>query len=774
MLLSLSLSPIAQTCHRVVLRHEPRQVSRHVSRRLSHHFPLTCLAACLASLAALPQAEAQTAAATASQATPLAEITTTATRTERRVDSVPGTVTVTTAADAQVRGLRDLKDLFRFEVDLSVRAASPRFSAALGTGGRAGNEGINIRGLEGNQVLMLVDGVRVPQAFSFGAFATGRGDYLSVDTLQTAEVLRGPASTQFGSDGLAGALALRTIEPADVLKPGGKLGGFVRVGVDDLSDTRAVNVAGAWRSGALQTLLVLGARRFNEVQTQASNAALNSTRTTPNPLDAQRTSLLAKLRWAVTPTQQLGVTFEGTRQQVDTDVISARSAPPLVATSALDLKAFDKVERSRASLEWKLDDLNAALLQQAEARVYVQDAKTAQLSLEDRNIAADRVRNNVYRERVAGFSTLLVGSLGSLGSQRFSAGVDGSRTEVTALRDGSVPPFGETFPSRPFPDTGYTLLGAFLQDEIDLDFGNGLARFTLIPALRLDRYELQPDATGYTGGAVVKLADSAATPRLGVLWRISEALTPYAQWSRGFRAPTPDQVNNGFTNVASGYRSIGNSQIKPERAESVEIGVRGRLGPQRTLRWQVAAFDNRYTDFISQVQVGGNFTPADPAVFQSINLAGARIAGAEARVRWAVAPGWNVNAAAAASRGTTTRSGLVVRLASIEPAKATLGLAYERGAWAGRADALFVRGKKPGDLPAATPASFAPPSYTTLDLATSFKPVAALTLSLSVANLFDDTYWRYSDVRGVSSTSAVLDAFTAPGRSVTLQARLDF
>lgn len=106
--------------------------------------------------------------------------------------------------------------------------ASPRFSAALASTGRAGNEGLNIRGLEGNQVLLLVDGVRVPQAFSFGAFAVGRGDYLFIEATQTAKVLRGPASTQFGSDGLACAFALRTLEPADLLERVAASAGFAR------------------------------------------------------------------------------------------------------------------------------------------------------------------------------------------------------------------------------------------------------------------------------------------------------------------------------------------------------------------------------------------------------------------------------------------------------------------------------------------------------------------------------------------------------------------
>ena len=104
----------------------------------------------------------------AGAATTLPPVVNTATRTDRRADEVPATVTTQSARQIEAAGARDIKDLFRNEVDLSVRAAPGRFSAAGGSTGRAGNEGINIRGLEGNQVLMLVDGIRVPGGFKIG------------------------------------------------------------------------------------------------------------------------------------------------------------------------------------------------------------------------------------------------------------------------------------------------------------------------------------------------------------------------------------------------------------------------------------------------------------------------------------------------------------------------------------------------------------------------------------------------------------------------------
>ena len=53
---------------------------------------------------------------------------------------------------------------------MAVRTAGLHFGAALGTGGRSGHEGIGIRRLDRNQVLTLVDRVRVPRAFNAGAF----------------------------------------------------------------------------------------------------------------------------------------------------------------------------------------------------------------------------------------------------------------------------------------------------------------------------------------------------------------------------------------------------------------------------------------------------------------------------------------------------------------------------------------------------------------------------------------------------------------------------
>lgn len=707
---------------------------------------------------------AQQASDTEGAVTRLNEITVSSTRTERRVDKAPNTVTVTSASKIEQDGARDIKDVFRDELDVTVRAAPTRFTAAGAATGRAGNEGINIRGLEGNQVLMMVDGIRVPNSFSFGSFATGRGDFLDVDGIKTVEVLRGPASTQFGSDGLAGAVSFRTLDPSDLLKSGQSTGGFARSSYASIDRSWSNTLGVAGTNGQWQGMLLGSYRQGHEVGNKGDNDAQNVNRTTPNPVDYNNRYLLGKAFLTVDPTQQVGLTFETQNRKQNTEVYSARAVPPLTSTSTLDLDTRDQIDRNRVSLEHRFNDLNAQWVQRAETRVYWQDAKVSQLATEDRNTATDRTRDNSYSTKVAGFSTLLESNLTGALNQRLTYGVDWSKAEITGLRDGTVPPFGETFPTKPFPDTTYTLGGAFVQSEIEA------GKFSIIPGLRFDHYNLSPSAAGYTGGTAVALSGQAVTQRLGVVWQLAPSFAPYSQLAKGFRAPTPDQVNNGFTNAASGYTSIGNPNLKAENADSIEIGFRGKV---ESVRYSVAAFDNRYKDFISQQAVSGAGTPADPTVFQYINLANAHIHGVEARAEWQIDKLWKANAGIAYSKGDSEANGVKTPLDTIQPLKAVFGVRYDDALWGARANLVYSEGKDSSQI-STTTAQFAPPSYTVLDLGFYWKPIRNLTVNANLNNAFDTKYWRWSDARGLASSSTVTDAYTAPGRNAQVSVRYDF
>jgi len=713
----------------------------------------------LALLASFSAAHAQTAPAT-EDSHRLGEVTVSATRTERKVDSVPNTVSVYGRRDLQARDARDLKDLLEGEVDVAVRSVAPRFTAAGASTGRAGNEGINIRGLEGNQVLMMVDGIRLPQSFSFGAFASGRADYLDMDSLAAAEVLRGPASTQFGSDGLAGALSLSTLSPEDLLRGGKTFAGFLSSSALTVDQSWKVSAAVAGASGDWQGLLMLTSRRGHEVKNQGDNESLNANRTAPNPADTESNTLLAKAGLRLNAQHRLMATLEARERKVNTEVFSARAANPTASTAVIDLDARDELQRQRFSLEHRFEDLNAPWLQSAKTHVYVQNSETRQYATEDRLSAADRIRDGRYKERLIGLSSQ---AQTQLAGQRLSYGLDVSRNRIEGLRDGTVAPAGETFPNKPFPDTDYTLAGAFVQDEIEA------GDFSVIPGLRFEHYSLKPKAAGYTG-TIVKLSDQAVTPRLGLIWRATPNLQPYAQWALGFRAPTPDQVNNGFTNPIQGYTSIGNANLKPEHANSLELGLRGKLDGDK-LRWQLSAYHNRYRDFIKQQQVSG--PPTTPLMtFQYINLNEVQIEGVEARVMWQPIAGLDLSGAWAKARGHSTAAGIDTPLDTVQPQRFSLSARYEIGDWNLQAKWMHAAAKKAAD--SALASNFLTPSHDVIDVGGSFKLTPSVTVAAFITNLTDKKYWRWADVQNNSAAGLLPDAYTAPGRQFQLSLRADF
>ena len=695
----------------------------------------------------------------------LSDITVSATRSARKVDDVPSSVSVITGATIQKEGARSLKEIFRNELDVTVPVGPTRFGVGGAPTGRGGQEGVNIRGLGGNQVLMLVDGIRIPNGFSFGPFSTGRGDFLDIDGLKSVEVLRGPASTQYGSDGLAGAVTFKTLDPSDLLGRGQNVGGFARLGYASIDQAGSGALAVAGKNEKWQALVLGSYRQGHETDNKANNDAKNIDRTTPNPVDYNNRYLLGKAILTIDAAQQLGLTIESQRRSQHTEVFSARAAAPVPLRGLTGLTTQDTIERDRLSLEHRYNDVNATWIQSAETRLYWQDAKVNQYATEQRNRAPERIRDNTFRTQVVGVATQFQTNLTGWVNQRLSYGLDLSQAHISAMRDGTFAPYGSKFPSRPFPDTTYTLGGAFFQSEIEL------GAVSVIPGVRFDRYAIDPSTKGYENRALASLSGQAVTPRIGAVWRLASGFAPYAQLARGFRAPTPEQVNNGFANLASGYTSVGNPGLKPEYADSLEIGFRGK---SHGLRYSLAGFENRYQNFISQEVIGGGGRPSNPTIYQYVNLTKAKIQGVVAQVELKVGQRWTVQTGAAYLKGDSQINGVSAPINSVQPFKAMFGLQYDAGEWGGQATVLYSAAKDPSRIAPGRTSQFASPDYTVLDLGVYWKPSTNLTLNANLNNALDTKYWRWSDVSGLTENSRIADAYTAAGRTVQVSLRYDF
>jgi hemoglobin/transferrin/lactoferrin receptor protein len=113
----------------------------------------------VASLMIAPTACAYASHANYSDVAFLEPISIIATKGERPILETPSSVSVINYDEIKRKNSKDVKDLFEEELDIEVRSQSARFGVAAGTG-RSGQESINIRGLEGNQVLIMIDGIQ--------------------------------------------------------------------------------------------------------------------------------------------------------------------------------------------------------------------------------------------------------------------------------------------------------------------------------------------------------------------------------------------------------------------------------------------------------------------------------------------------------------------------------------------------------------------------------------------------------------------------------------
>ena len=159
--------------------------------------PSRAAATSLALAAALPAAFAQT--------LELKETVVTATRSPTRADELVSDVTVIDRQAIEASTARTLPELL-------ARTAGLQMSA---NGGLGKVSSVFIRGAENRHTILMVDGVRLSSA------TTGNPswDSIPVDMIERIEVLKGPASALYGSEGVGGVVQIFLRKGAEGFHP---------------------------------------------------------------------------------------------------------------------------------------------------------------------------------------------------------------------------------------------------------------------------------------------------------------------------------------------------------------------------------------------------------------------------------------------------------------------------------------------------------------------------------------------------------------------------
>ncbi|MEL7312634.1 MAG: TonB-dependent receptor, partial [Pseudomonadota bacterium] len=412
-------------------------------------------------------------------------------------------------------------------------------------------------------------------------------------------------------------------------------------------------------------------------------------------------------------------------------------------------------------------------------RVFHQESETSQDTIEDRETlvfgapgAVRRNRGFVFDQKLQGAELNLASSFDWLGvTHALSYGFEYERAETEQIRIGTetdlisgqtsntVGP--DTFPVRDFPVSRTSRTGVYLQNAIRI------GDVTLLPGVRYDRFTLdpRPDAiflADNPGIESVAIDDAQVSPKFGATWQMTDSVQIYGQYSEGFRAPPVNDVNIGFTNLQFGYTALPNPDLRSESSRGLESGI--RINTQ-TGRYEFAAFETRYDDFIESLQVVG-FDPILQVIqFQSINLGNVRIRGAEFSGSYqpaALPDGFQIRLAAAYAEGENRDNNQPVN--SIAPLNGVFGVDYLSPAEQWGLSALARGAARQDDLNETQGELLSPAGYVIYDMTGFWKPTEATRLRFGVFNLTDHAFTPYLDVQGIPSDTVDAIRFQRPGR----------
>ncbi len=721
----------------------------------------------------------------------LREVVVSGSRHEQYLEDLAASIEVVGEKKIELNQIQDIRDLTKDLPNVSVSRAPVRFAntGPANSTGRDGNSGFNIRGLGGNRVLMMVDGVRVPHSYVFGSNAYGR-DYLSIDLVKRVEVVRGPASALYGSDAMAGLVNFITYEPGDFLKPVGgeprSVGG--RVAASWTGDDNGVSLAGTIAGQASETvqwMLTASGRKSDGVETMGTNDAPNGDRTTANPQDLRNTALMAKLVIQPDASNKHILAYEHVGKKTDVNLLTSRTKTPYtgsasaIAGAILDEQASSDMVKDRLTwnARYRLDSVWADNLQTLAG---VQYATAEQNATTDRKTLPDRVRQSSYKEttlQLTAQADKLVEMTPSWGKQRVTYGIDYATGKISNYTDGVNPLPPEVFPLKRFPDTQESSIALYGQAEWLSE------RWSITPGLRVDWFKIDVTSQDlfYPPAKLParSLAGSAISPKLGVMYRPEPNWSVYGNYAGGFRAPNANQVNGYFENMAEQVVILPNPDLKPETSRTIEMGLRGRWG---AFSLEGAAFYGQFDNLIvDNVLQSGTGVAGDPKLFQTVNADKAVIQGFEFKgsYDWGPVYGGRLSTpfAYGQAKGRITTTGQPLN--SIDPAKLVLGLNYEALAWTLRLDIIGFASKKLEDIDSGSlvkppNTQIGLPGGATADLYGQWRIRKDLRLNVGLMNLTNAKYWQWSDVQGLPSSTTVLDAYSQPGRHFTLALVADF
>ncbi|MBO2598100.1 MULTISPECIES: TonB-dependent hemoglobin/transferrin/lactoferrin family receptor [Shewanella] len=439
----------------------------------------------------------------------------------------------------------------------------------IANGPRASAQQVEIRGLSGQRVLQTIDGAR--QNTSAGHRGTF---FMDPELLSSVEVVRGPASSLWGSGAIGGVVSQNTKSAREMLDEGQSFGGYLKQGYETNGQRSKSSGAIYGTKGSIDWLL-------NGSYSDGDNIKAGNDNTLENSASRSRSGL-AKFGWQLDEAQRLQLS--GRINEISEAV---PSNPATDVSNSVPLVRRDSKD-SNLTLDYSLAPSSNALLD-LDAKFYWN--KT---DYDENRLTKGQFDTTEYE--TLGFS---IANRSQWQGLKLTYGLDGYRDQIETFRDDS----GQSGQRPGNIDGESRVWGAFVAANIALG-----ENWSLDPALRYDSFENESNNLGHSSD------DDALSPSLALVWKTAPWLTLSARYDEAFRAPSVEEMYSSGTHYCippiPNFLPNGlcntfevNENLKAEKAKNKELKADMRfaeLAGNDELALSLSVFRNDVDDFIEQ------------------------------------------------------------------------------------------------------------------------------------------------------------------------------
>lgn len=451
-----------------------------------------------------------------------------------------------------------------------------------------------VRGLTGNQALLLLDGVRLNNS----TYRYGPNQYLNtVDmySIGRIEVVKGTGSVQYGSDAMGGVVQLFTREPefsTTANKWGGRLTGKLMSGGMEATGRADVSVSGK------NTALIGGIskKHFGDLIGGDTTG-----KQSPSGYDEWGMDINLKVRLRSNSTLQLVSQF---LQQQQVPVYHK------VVLENFKLNEMDPQQRFFSYLRLKTEH-SSKFFRESEFTLSLQDGIEGRNNQKNGSTVLRKERDRI---RTAGFSA----DIRSVFTKHWSAssGAEIYLDKVFSTRSDINTSSGVSDQKRGLYPDGSTYGNYSLYSLHHINLG----RIFIDAGLRYNSFNITISDTSL---GKVHVTPSALVQNAAILYSISKSTAVYFSYSSGFRAPNVDDM--GTLGIVDFRYEVPASGLKPERTAQSELGYKWQ---GKKFSATAAVFYMDITNLITRVREAGQVISGYP-VYRKENTDAAFIRGAE-------------------------------------------------------------------------------------------------------------------------------------------------